>query len=221
MAAADPVGVIAVRLARGAIDAAVQRRRFSPPSQSIPPQLRAEGGVFVTLTTHPQAQLRGCIGYPEPVMPRIEALLDAAVSAALHDPRFPPVRPEELAALRVEVTLLSVPELLIGTSADRAPSDLGVVPLLAETQRPTLPSLIRVGTDGLIVEHSARRGLLLPQVAPEQGWDVLELLGGTCRKAGLPPDAWQRAGCVLWRFQGTIFEEVTPGGDVHARPAGS
>ncbi|MFO7676413.1 MAG: AmmeMemoRadiSam system protein B [bacterium] len=148
---------------------------------------RAEGrlaeprGVFVTL--HRQGDLRGCIGYVEPVKPLVEAVREMAVSAATEDPRFLPVRPEELALIDIEVTVLS--------------------PL----RRVADPESVEVGRHGLIIRRGGRSGLLLPQVPVEQGWDRRTFLEHTCLKAGLPTNAWQDPKSELWVFTGQVFGE--------------
>ncbi|MBQ3717915.1 MAG: TIGR00296 family protein [Methanomicrobium sp.] len=143
-------------------------------------------GVFVTLTE--DGELRGCIGYPYPVLPLGEALHDAAVSAAVRDPRFMPVRENELAALKFEVTILTPPELLTCSAADR-------------------PKNIEVGRHGLIIKDRGMSGLLLPQVASEYGWDAEEFLMHTCIKAGTDKNAWKRDDVSLYTFEGQIFSE--------------
>ena len=143
-------------------------------------------GVFVTLTE--DGELRGCIGYPYPVLPLGEALHDAAVSAAVRDPRFMPVREDELAAIEFEVTILTSPELLTCSAAER-------------------PKNIEVGRHGLIIKDRGMSGLLLPQVATEYGWDAEEFLMHTCIKAGTDRDAWKRDDTALYTFEGQIFSE--------------
>ena len=153
-------------------------------------------GVFVTLKRYPDDALRGCIGYPLPVLPLQTALARAAVSAAVDDYRFRPVRGVDLPRITLEVSVLTVP-----------------VPLRFSSPEEALRSLV-VGRDGLIVEGLGSSGLLLPQVAPEQGWNAEELLEGTCEKAGLPPHAWRDPRVTVRRFEAEVFREVTPGGDV-------
>jgi AmmeMemoRadiSam system protein A len=130
------------------------------------PALQAAGAAFVTLTR--RGQLRGCIGYVEAVKPLTEAVAHCAVSAATADPRFLPVTPDELPDLRIEISVLS--------------------PL----RRVDQPSQIQVGDHGLHISQGGRRGLLLPQVATEFGWNRETFLRQTCLKAGLPGDAWRR-----------------------------
>ena len=162
-------------------------------SEPLPAVFDERRGVFVTLKRYPSLELRGCIGYPLPVLALREALARAAVSAAIDDPRFRPVRAAELARLAIEVSVLTVPARI---RADR-PEDLA--------------RAVRVGRDGLIVEGFGSSGLLLPQVAPEQGWSSEEFLAGTCEKAGLPPTAWRDPRISVQRFEAEVFGESTPG----------
>ena len=192
-------GKLAVSLARRAIEAHLKGKDIGPP-RDLPEAFRRKSGVFVTLNTHPDHDLRGCIGYPEPVMPLVEAILDSAVSAASRDPRFRPVSSRELSKIVVEVSLLTPPELV----NVKKPADY-----LKE---------IVIGRDGLIADNGFGRGLLLPQVPVEQGWDVHEFLDHTCMKAGLDAAAWTEKGTRLYRFTAEIFDELEPGGNVEARP---
>jgi uncharacterized protein (TIGR00296 family) len=148
----------------------------------IPAEFEEKRGVFVTLKKN--ETLRGCIGYPEPVYPLITALLDSSVSAALRDPRFPPITLKEMDTLTVEVTVLTEPEKIV---AD--------------------PKNVTVGEDGLIVEKGYYRGILLPQVPVEWEWDAETFLCQTCMKAGLPPDCWLDKETIVYSFQGQIFSE--------------
>ncbi len=127
--------------------------------------LRENGGAFVTLRK--AGRLRGCIGYVEPLKPLYQTVHECAVAAAVRDPRFPPVSPEELPNLRVEISVLSP---LMDVSVDQ----------------------IEIGQHGLYISRGAHRGVLLPQVAVEWKWDRKRFLEETCLKAGLPADAWQR-----------------------------
>jgi len=186
-------GTLAARLARDAVVRATGAGPSFRPPPELPPVFHEPRGVFVTWYEHARRDLRGCIGFPEAVLPLGEALGEAAVSAALEDPRFRPVTAAELRGLVVEVSVLT---------------PLEPVPLAGR------PGAVRVGTDGLVVERGRRRGLLLPQVAPEQGWDREEFLDGACTKAGLPTGAWRSADVAVLRFQAEIFRELTPAGDV-------
>lgn len=188
-------GRTAVGLARRTLDAHV--RGEAPESEELPPLFSEPRGVFVTLNLAGRGQdaLRGCIGFPNPTYPLGRAIKEATVAAASEDPRFPPVGPEELDAIVVEVSMLTPPEEI--KSRDRT----------------KLPTLVRVGVDGLIVSDSFTSGLLLPQVATEFGFDSTEFLSQTCLKAGLPPDAWLSDGTRVFAFQADIFAEPRPRND--------
>jgi len=192
-------GKLAVSLARRAIEAHLKGKDIAAPSD-LPDAFRRKSGVFVTLVTYPGRDLRGCIGYPEPVMPLGEAIVDSAISAAARDPRFSPVTSRELARIVVEVSLLTPPELV-----------------KVKTPTEYLKTIV-IGRDGLIADNGFGRGLLLPQVPVEQGWDVHEFLDHTCMKAGLHAAAWTEKGTRLYRFTAEIFDELEPGGKVEARP---
>ena len=155
-----------------------------PPEWS--PAFLEKRGVFVTLTKH--GQLRGCIGYPEPILPLHQALADAAISAALRDPRFPPVSCQELAEIKIDITVLTKPEKMTVSPEMR-------------------PSAITIGTHGLIVKGHGRSGLLLPQVATEWNFDSKEFLEQTCQKAGLPKNSWTEDSVFVFTFTGQIFSE--------------
>ncbi len=144
----------------------------------IPGDFRA--GAFVTLRIN--GRLRGCIGYPEPELPLIEVVERCAVSAAISDPRFPPLTKAEWSDVDLEVSVLG-PIRLVDDIRD-----------------------VIVGRDGLIVESGRRRGLLLPQVAVEWNWDAVEFAAQTCLKAGLPRDAWLK-GAKLFKFEAEVFSD--------------
>jgi uncharacterized protein len=179
-------GTMAVRLARGAIEYALTKK--PKPVLALTPVFGDKRGIFVTLTR--AGELRGCIGFPYPVMPLGDAIEDAAVAAATGDPRFPPVRREELAAVTLEVTILTVP-----------------VPILAEPGE--RPGVVEVGRHGLIVRGRGTSGLLLPQVAAEYGWDSTTFLDHTCMKAGLSERCWTSSNVEVLTFEGQIFTEHT------------
>ncbi len=149
------------------------------------PELERLAGAFVTLTR--KGDLRGCVGYSDPLYPLHQAVSRCARSAATEDYRFEPVGAGELAELRISISVLSPLE-----------------------KQENLQS-IQVGRDGVLVVQaggeSRRRGLLLPQVATEQGWDREELLDGVCRKAGLPDKAWKDEGVDVFVFQAEVFSE--------------
>jgi uncharacterized protein (TIGR00296 family) len=193
----DEDGRLAVKTARAVVQSHV--KHLPSPDIEVPPRFKEKFGVFVTLTRYPSDELRGCIGYPEPVAPLIDALKDSAVNACSRDPRFRPVKPEELQHVRVEVSLLTRPEEIV-------------------VRRPTeYPKNVKVGEDGLIVQRGWTRGLLLPQVPVEWGWDSEEFLSQTCIKAGLMPDAWLQQGTKVLKFQAEVFSEEKPGGKVDRR----
>ncbi len=148
-----------------------------------PPEQK--GGAFVTLRI--DGELRGCIGYIEYPGPVRVAVEDVARKAAFGDPRFDPLQPDELEKVSIEVSVLT-PMRRIGS-----------------------PEEITIGRDGLVVEMHGHRGLLLPQVATEYGWDVNEFLANTCRKAGLPGDAWRDPRAVLYAFSAQVFAEGASG----------
>ncbi|MCI4348918.1 MAG: TIGR00296 family protein [Thermoplasmata archaeon] len=186
-------GAEGLRIARRAIEIGLARtgrvEDAAAPfrSESLPPVFEERRGVFVTLTESLGGTLRGCIGFPLPVFRLREAIPRAAWSAAVDDPRFPPVELPELPHLAIELSILTFPE---------------VVP-----QGPDLVHGIVVGRHGLIVERDGFDGLLLPQVPVEHGWDATRFLSETCRKAGLPMDTWKRPGTIVRRFEAEIFRE--------------
>jgi uncharacterized protein (TIGR00296 family) len=185
-------GKFAVRTARRFVEAAVSGSELNV--DEVPEIFHQKSGVFVTINTHPKHDLRGCIGYIEPMFPLIEALQRASKSAALEDPRFPPVKKEELDGVVIEVSLLTPPELI-------------------KVKKPKhYVKEVEIGKDGLIVEKGYRKGLLLPQVPVEWKWKVDEYLSHTCMKAGLLPDAWLEEGTKIFKFSAEIFSEVKPHG---------
>jgi len=194
-------GRFLLKLARTAIEEYLSKRREIDPPADTPKHLLEKSGVFVTLnSTKPTPQLRGCIGYPFPTDALAVATIRSAIEAATGDPRFDPV---ELAEFKerivVEVSVLTVPEELAAKDpVERAKE-------------------IQIGRDGLIVGRGARRGLLLPQVAPEWKWDAEEFLSNCCLKAGLPPDEWLDKDTKVEKFQAVIFEESEPNGEVHLK----
>ena len=183
-------GKRAVKLAREAIETYLEERRI--PQKRLDGVFSEKRGVFTTLTRH--GNLRGCIGFPYPVKRLDEAIIESAIAAAVDDPRFEPVRLSEMDEIVVEVTILTPPEKI-----DAKPKDL--------------PSHVEIGRHGLIVKMGPFSGLLLPQVAVEYNMDAEEFLSETCMKAGLPPDCWL-TGAEVYRFEGQIFKEKEPRGEV-------
>jgi AmmeMemoRadiSam system protein A len=141
-------------------------------------ELGRRAGAFVTI--HVGGSLRGCIGHLEREEAIAVVVARSAVSACSADPRFLPVAPHELPDVTVEISVLG---------------DLERVSALEE---------IVIGRDGLVVEQGWHRGLLLPRVAVEWGWDRETFIAQTCRKAGLQPDAWKN-GASIWRFEAEVF----------------
>lgn len=180
----DEDGKRLVRLARDTIE---NYFSDSSPSTKEVEHLNTEQGVFVTL--HKRDSLRGCIGQPTPVMPLYKAIMEAAKSAAFQDPRFPPLQKEELGELHVEVSVLTVPELIEANNPEE------------------YKQKIEIGRHGLILQHPAGSGLLLPQVPEEQGWGVEEYLQHICLKAGVPENALKDENTKLYSFEAQVFSE--------------
>ncbi|OLE68504.1 hypothetical protein AUF78_15545 [archaeon 13_1_20CM_2_51_12] len=193
-------GTILVGTARQAIADYFDGKNFDPVT-NVGSELRVSRGVFVTLFDKARSRgLRGCIGNPFSKASLLNETVRCAVDAATMDPRFAPVRKDEfLQSITVEVTVLSPLEDIIVKS----PLDL--------------PLNIKVGRDGLFLDGFGTRGLLLPQVAVDEGFDEEEFLNECCLKAGLMPDAWVTGSVKVARFQGQIFSEDSPGGRVFER----
>jgi AmmeMemoRadiSam system protein A len=170
---------ILLGIAHKAILCSLERR---PIADSAPTDLRLSEsrGVFTTL--YLEGQLRGCVGYAVPVAPLYLAVAETACAAAFEDTRFVPVMKEE--ALRLEISLSVLSRLF---------------PIHAEA--------VEVGRHGLVISQGARRGLLLPQVPIEHGWEKESFLDQTCRKAGLPLDAW-RKGATIEAFTAEVFSDI-------------
>jgi AmmeMemoRadiSam system protein A len=169
---------ILLQLAHDAIAAKLAGKRLG----LNPPNehLAERRGAFTTL--HLEGELRGCIGYVFPVATLYRTVADTAVAAAFEDPRFYPVTAGELSGLSIEISVLS--------------------PLL-----PVEAEQVEVGKHGLVVTYMARRGLLLPQVPVELGWDRETFLEQTCIKAGVDPEAWKK-GAKLEAFRAEVFGEA-------------
>ncbi len=166
-------------LARRAVaDAAAGLPSELPPG--LPSALLAPGAAFVTL--HRDGELRGCIGHVAARQPLAESVLEMARAAATEDDRFEPVAVDEVPLLEIEISAIS-------------------------PMRRVAPADVVVGRDGLQIRLGARSGLLLPQVAVDHAWDVPTFLVETCRKAGLPADAWSAPGAELLAFTAEVFGE--------------
>lgn len=190
-------GKAAVNMARTVIEEYLQGNE--PPGFKLPDKFKKKGGVFVTLHTYPSENLRGCIGFPEPHFKLYQAITDAAVSAATHDPRFPKVKYKEMKKIIVEVSLLTPPELI----KVKEPKEL--------------LKKVKIGRDGLIVERGFARGLLLPQVPVEWNWNTKTFLEHTCNKAGLPLDAWKDKKTKFYSFEAKVFSEKEPYGKIYEK----
>jgi len=167
-----------LRLAHDAILAALEERELQ--ASNSPAHLSELRGAFTTL--YLRGRLRGCVGYPIAILPLYRTVIATAQAAAFDDPRFAPVSLVEAGELKISLSVMS--------------------PL-----KPILPEDIEVGRHGLVVSLAGHRGLLLPQVATEHGWDRITFLEQTCRKAGLPATAW-REGAVIEAFTAEVFGDA-------------
>jgi hypothetical protein len=176
---------LALRIARESMERWVRtEKRLDPLKEgwTIPDSFTRDSGVFVTLKIG--GELRGCIGDIFAERPLWAAIAGRAVSSAAEDPRFPPVREEELASIRIEISVLS--------------------PL----EKVASPQDIVIGKHGILLLFDGhRRSVYLPQVAPEQGWDLETTLGSLCRKGGLPGEAWRDRRASFEVFTADVFGE--------------
>jgi len=170
-----------LQVARKSVETAVRQHKMFQPSSSSPALLQ-DRGAFVTLKAN--GELRGCIGYMAPMQSLIDTVRDVAALAALRDPRFPPVTPEEVANLQYEISVLS------------------------SLRRVHDVKEIRVGQHGLMLKNGQNEGVLLPQVPVEQGWDRKTFLEETARKAGLPANAWKNVNTDIFEFTAVVFSEM-------------
>jgi len=173
-----------LRLARETIKSLLEGE--NPESKSTYEELSSKTleenrGVFVTLHKN-EHELRGCIGYILPMMPLKQAVIENARNSAFRDPRFSPLKKEELDKIKIEISVLSVPEKISGISD------------------------FRIGIDGIILKKGHNQAVFLPQVAPEQGWDAEMTMQYLSMKAGLSPNAW-KDGSTLETFQAEVFGE--------------
>lgn len=191
-------GVFLVQLARKAVVEYLKTRKHIKIPENTLEKLLKPCGVFVTINTfeNGEKELRGCIGYPYPTAPLVEAVVDSAINAATQDPRFPSLSLSELDHVVFEVSVLTPPEEV-------------------KVKNPKeYIDKVKVGQDGLIVENGFCKGLLLPQVPVEWKWDEETFLCQCCIKAGLPPDSWLVKGTRVYKFSSIIAEELAPKGDV-------
>jgi uncharacterized protein (TIGR00296 family) len=194
-------GKFLVEIARKAVEEYLKTKKHIRAPESLSKNLLQPCGVFVTINRleNGEKKLRGCIGYPYPTTPLVQAVIGSAINAATQDPRFRPLSQGELDKLVFEVSVLTPPQMV-------------------EVKKPKeYPTRIKVGEDGLIVERGMYKGLLLPQVPVEWEWDEEEFLCQCCVKAGLSPDYWLIEGTRIYKFQAIVFEEEKPRGEVKRR----
>ncbi len=191
-------GEYLVRLARRAAETYLTKRQIIKVPVNAPSKFREKCGVFVTINSvqGDRHELRGCIGLPYPTTMLVKAVIESAISSSVQDPRFTPMTADELSQIVFEVSVLTPPEPV-------------------EVEKPQdYCSKIKVGRDGLIVERTHFKGLLLPQVPVELNWDEETFLCECCVKAGLQPDSWLLNGTKVYQFQAIIFEETEPKGKI-------
>ena len=174
-----------------------------PTPQDLPERLYRPGAAFVTIETYygpERRELRGCIGVIKPVEPLATTVIKVALESAFNDPRFPPLRREELDTVTFEVEVLSDMEYLGDTPEERLAG-------------------VEIGRDGLLVVDTltGRQGLLLPVVPVDYAWDVKTFLDQTCVKAGLWPGCWKHPAVKVYRFRARAWREKYPRGPVEER----
>jgi hypothetical protein len=190
----DSDGVVLVNTARKAVTEFLSNGNRIKLESDLEKKFSFNSGVFVTLN-NPDG-LRGCIGFPMPEKKLSHAIIDGAIAAATEDPRFSPVKTNELNDIVFEVTVLT------------PPVEIDVSDPMEYLEK------IKVGRDGLIIRHSFSSGLLLPQVPVEYSWSTEEFLQHTCEKAGLARDTWKNESVKIEKFEGIIFKEETPNGAI-------
>jgi uncharacterized protein (TIGR00296 family) len=192
-------GIFLVKLARRTVEEYFRIK--SEESQELPSRrLERPGAAFVTVEKYANGvrSLRGCIGYIKPVKPLYLTVKEVALQAAFNDPRFPPIKKEEINNVTFEVSVLS--------EMEKAPTD-----------REGRKKFVKIGRDGLMVAYGLFSGLLLPQVPVEYGWSVEEFLSETCVKAGLPWDCWFNSNVEVYRFRARIWREIKPREEIEER----
>lgn len=194
MSLSDHDGELLVKTSRSVVTEYLKSGKKITLPDDVKSRFSFNSGIFVTLSK--KENLRGCIGFPTPDRKLYQSLVDSSIASATEDPRFLPVRYDELKDITFEVTVLTPPEIV-------------------KVQDPAeYPRKIKVGRDGLIVKWEFGSGLLLPQVPVEYGWSEEEFLGHTCEKAGASPDYWKRKSTMVLRFEGIVFKEEGPFGQV-------
>jgi uncharacterized protein (TIGR00296 family) len=187
----DSDGVFLIKIARMAVTEFLSNGKRMKLESEDEKKFSFNSGVFVTLNN--ADGLRGCIGFPMPDKKLSHGIIDAAIAAATEDPRFSPVKLNELNDIVFEVTVLTPPvEITVNDPMEYLEK-------------------IKVGRDGLIISNSFSSGLLLPQVPVEYGWNVEEFLQHTCEKAGLEKDVWKNEKVKIEKFEGIVYKEETNG----------
>ncbi|RLF14925.1 MAG: TIGR00296 family protein [Thermoprotei archaeon] len=200
-------GMYLVKLARRAVRAFLTEGKRIRVPKDVPRKLLEKRGVFVTISKYiideetdvRRKILRGCVGYPEPIMPLAEATISSAIDAATEDPRFPSLVPSELNQVLFEVSVLS-----------------GIAEINVKKPEEYL-NVIRLGVDGLILKTNYTSAIVLPQHAVEYGLNVEQYLSYLAAKAGLPPDGWKYPHVRLYRFTAEIYSEIEPNGPIVER----
>jgi len=187
----DSDGVFLVKTARMAVTEFLSNGKRIKLESEREKKFSFNAGVFVTLNN--ADGLRGCIGFPMPDKKLSHGIIDAAIAAATEDPRFSPVKTNELNDIVFEVTVLT------------PPVEITVTDPMEYLEK------IKVGRDGLIIRNSFSSGLLLPQVPVEYGWNVEEFLQHTCEKAGLEKDTWKNEKVKIEKFEGIVYKEKSDG----------
>lgn len=177
-----------LRLGRQAVEASFRSSEPEIPEE-VKERFAPKRGVFTTLLTYPEERLRGCMGVVEPKYPLWQGVVYTSLKAAFSDPRFPPLREEELGSVIWELSILSA---------------------LKPVPKELLPGSINIGIQGLMVEKGVLKGLLLPQVATEHSLSPEEFLALTCRKAGLPDGCWKDKDTQVYTFEAQVFRETKP-----------
>lgn len=185
-----------VRAARHAVELYITTKEFRGEAvERTLSEFTQKHGVFVTIYHYPTRTLRGCIGFPEGIGEIKKLLVEAAIAAAVEDPRFVPVSHLEFEHTVLEVSVLSKMERMHGNAEQ-------------------IKKQVRIGRDGLVIEYGYHKGLLLPIVPVEERWSVPMFLNEVCIKAGLPEHAWTQGTASLYKFSSQVFRETEPRGRV-------
>lgn len=184
-------GIFLVKLARKAIETYITEGIIIEPPDDTPEKLRRPGMAFVTLESYSRnRELRGCIGFLQPITPLVKTVINASIAAATEDPRFPPLSKSELKDIVIEVSILSTPKLIKNIDE------------------------IIIGKHGLLIYRGWYSGTLLPQVPVEYCWNRETFLAESCLKAGLDPDCWLDKKTRIYVYEARIFYEKSPMGEI-------